>query len=295
MEDSVIQQLVQFVPKRSDVLVSSGDDCAVIRCPQADNLLLLKTDCVVEGIHFKKDTPAIWVGWKAVCRAISDIAACGGIPAHALVSFAIPPNRSIRWLKSLYCGIRRAAEQFDFSIVGGESSRSLDSLFLSVTLTGYVAVQHLVLRSGARPGDSIFVTGTLGGSIQDHHIKFTPRLAEARWLTSNFSIHSMMDLSDGIGSDLPRMAAASQTDFEINFQLLPRNSGCSIRQAISDGEDYELLFAIAPQEDERLLRKWPIAFPHTKLTKIGNMITASKKNKRPSLFSGYDHFGEKAF
>lgn len=293
MEDRLIHQLVPSFPKRSDTLVSIGDDCAVIQYPHVDKLLLLKTDCVIEGIHFKKDTPAVWIGWKAVCRAISDIAACGGTPAHALVTFAIPNRLSVRWLKSIYRGIMRAANQFEVNIIGGESSRSLDSFFLSITLTGYVAVQQLVLRSGARPGDSLFVTGKLGGSIQGHHIKFIPRLAEARWLTSNFSIHAMMDLSDGIGSDLPRMATASQTGFEINPQLLPRNPGCSIRQALSDGEDYELLFAISPQEEKLLLRQWDIAFPSTKLTRIGNMINCSKKNKSTPLFAGYDHFSEK--
>ncbi|ALJ56740.1 Thiamine-monophosphate kinase [Candidatus Xiphinematobacter sp. Idaho Grape] len=291
MEDSLIRKLVQSFPQGRDVLVGVGDDCAVVRYPHAEKLLLLKTDCVIEGIHFKKDTPAIWVGWKALCRAISDVAACGGVPAHALVTFATPDRLSIRWLQSIYRGIGRAARRFGVSVIGGESSRSLDTLFLSITLTGYVSVQRLTLRSGAQPGDSLFVTGQLGGSLQrGHHLKFIPRLAEARWLTTHFSIHAMTDLSDGIGSDLPRMAAASQTGFEINLQLLPRNPGCSIRQALSEGEDYELLFAIPPGEEKRLLRQWDPIFPSTRLTRIGHMKTCSESEKSTPLPTGYDHF-----
>jgi len=222
------------------------------------------------------------------------VAACGGTPAHALVTFATPKRLSMRWLQSIYRGIGRAARQFGVSVIGGESSRSLDSIFLSITLTGYVTVQRLALRSGAQPGDSLFVTGQLGGSLQrEHHLKFIPRLAEAHWLTTHFSIHAMTDLSDGIGSDLPRMAAASQTGFEVNLQLLPRNSGCSIQQALSEGEDYELLFAIPPREEKRLLRRWDSTFPSTRLTRIGHMKTCSEGDKSTPLPTGYDHFSKR--
>ncbi|QQY10092.1 MAG: thiamine-phosphate kinase [Candidatus Xiphinematobacter sp.] len=291
MEDSLIRKLVRSFPQRRDVLVGIGDDCAVVKCPRAGKLFLLKTDCVIEGVHFKRDTPAVWVGWKALCRAISDVAACGGIPAHALVTLAVPAQLSTRWLQSLYRGIRRAAGQFGVSIIGGESSHSLGALFISITLTGYVAAQQLTLRSGAQPGDSLFVTGQLGGSLRrGHHLKFTPRLAEAHWLTTHFSIHAMTDLSDGIGSDLPRMAGASHTGFEVNPQLLPRNPGCSIRRALSEGEDYELLFAIPPVEEKRLLRQWDLTFPSTRLTRIGHMKARSENDENTPLPAGYDHF-----
>lgn len=286
MEDDLIRQVTQFLPQGRNTYVGIGDDCAVIRSPKKGKLLLLKTDCVVEEIHFKKNTPAARVGWKALCRAISDIAACGGTPTHSLITFAVPSNLSKHWLQSAYRGIEQAARQFDIGIVGGESSCSPQTLFLSVSLIGHVSPKHLVLRSGARPGDSLFVTGQLGGALRSHHLKFTPRLAEAQWLTTHFSIHAMMDLSDGLGSDLPRMARASQTGFEIQPQSLPKTPGCSIEQAISDGEDYELLFAISPRNDQSLLKYWP--FPKLRLTKIGHMTSSPKKNT--SLTPGYNHF-----
>lgn len=286
MEDALIDQLTRSLPQGQGTFAGIGDDCAVTHSPRKGELLLLKTDCIVEGIHFAKDAAATQVGWKALCRAISDIAACGGIPTHALITFAAPPDLPIRWLKSVYRGLARAARQFDIGIVGGESARSPKTFFLSVTLIGRVLQRHLVLRSGAQPGDSLFVTGRLGGSLRGHHLRFTPRLLEARWLTAHFPIHAMMDLSDGLGSDLPRMARASHTGFEVQPQWIPKNSGCSFEQAISDGEDYELLFAISPQNEKLLFKQWP--FPRLKLTKIGQMTAHPKQSSR--LPPGYDHF-----
>jgi len=286
MEDALIDQLTRSLPQGQGTFVGIGDDCAVTHSPRKGELLLLKTDCIVEGIHFAKDAAATQVGWKALCRAISDIAACGGIPTHALITFAAPPDLPVRWLKSAYRGLARAARQFEIGIVGGESARSPKTFFLSVTLIGRVLQRHLVLRSGAQPGDSLFVTGRLGGSLRGHHLRFTPRLWEARWLTAHFPIHAMMDLSDGLGSDLPRMARASHTGFKIQPQSIPKNSGCSFEQALTDGEDYELLFAISPQNEKLLFKQWP--FPRLKLTKIGQM-TAHPKQSSP-LPPGYDHF-----
>ncbi len=287
MEDALIDKLTRSLPEGYHTIVGIGDDCAVTQSPKKGELLLLKTDCIVEGIHFEKNAPGKWVGWKALCRAISDVAACGGIPTHALITFAAPSDVSQRRLQSVYLGIERAARQFDIGIIGGESSRSPSSFFLSVTLTGSVLRRHLILRSGAHPGDSLFVTGRLGGSLRrQHHLKFTPRLMEARWLATHIPIHAMMDLSDGLGSDLPRMAKASRTGFEIQPTLLPRTPGCSVEQAISDGEDYELLFAIPPKKEAFLIQQWP--FPRLKLTKIGYM-TAHPKRSTP-LARGYDHF-----
>lgn len=286
MEDILIDRLTRSLPQGRNTLIGIGDDCAVIHSPQKGRLLLLKTDCIVEGIHFSENAPATWVGWKALCRAISDIAACGGTPTHALITFAAPPELPQRWLAAVYRGLERAARQFKIGIVGGESSRSPKTFFLSVTLVGHVSKQHLTLRSGACSGDSLFVTGRLGGSLRGRHLKFVPRLAEAHWLVSHFPVHAMMDLSDGLGSDLPRMAKASRTGFWIDLQLLPKTPGCSTEQAISDGEDYELLFAISPRQEKSLLKRWP--FPRLKLTKIGHMISDLKQSTPLAL--GHDHF-----
>jgi thiamine-monophosphate kinase len=164
-----------------------------------------------------------------------------------------------------------------------------------VALTGIVEKRRALLRSGGKPGDLLYVTGQLGGSIRGKHLRFEPRLAEALWLADHFAINAMIDISDGLGSDLPRMAKASNTDFEIDRERLPLNKGCSVERAISDGEDYELLFAVPPGIASALEERWTRRFPMLALTQIGRLT----EPKRPKLNAsgsaqvtdpGYDHF-----
>ena len=138
-------------------------------------------------------------------------------------------------------------------------------------------------------GDALFVTGKLGGSIKRKHLNFIPRIAEARWLAANFRIHAMMDLSDGLGADLPRLAAANRVGFEVEEKALPRNRGCSIAAAINDGEDYELLFALAPNDANSLQKKWRKKFPRLPLSCIGR-FTPLSAFRVPHSFRGYLHF-----
>lgn len=279
------------LPKPSpDVLAGIGDDCAVIRHPSRKNLLqLLKTDALVGGVHFHPSTPLHLVGWKALCRPVSDIAAMGGTPRHAMITVAAPS----RWLqadwKSLYNGIARAARQFGVSVVGGETVRSPGGIFLSVSLTGEVVKSRLKLRSGAKPGDLLCLTGRLGGSLKSgRHLNFLPRLKEGAWLGAERTVTSMMDLSDGLGSDLPKLAAGSGCSYRIAPGLLPLHKGCTVREAIEDGEDYELLLSVSPGGWPSLLARWSKAFPRTPLTCIGRM-TPSGEPSTP-LAGGYDHF-----
>jgi len=146
-----------------------------------------------------------------------------------------------------------------------------------------------VSRSGAKPGDGIFVTGRLGGSLRGKHLRFVPRIEESRWLTAHFSPHAMMDLSDGLGTDLPRLARASKVGFQIEEEKLPVNAGTKIENAISDGEDYELFFAISPRETTRLETSWRKKFKKLPLTRIGRFVRASD-TKHQSLGRGYVHF-----
>src|SRR5207253_4657242 len=127
---------------------------------------------------------------------------------------------------------------------------------ISVSVVGRVEKKRRVSRRGGKPGDDLFVTGRLGGSIRGKHLRFIPRIEESRWLTANFRIHAMMDLSDGLGADLPRLAIASKLGFKIDREKLPLAPGAKINNAISDGEDYELLFAISPRDRSRLQRNW---------------------------------------
>ncbi|MEQ1852535.1 MAG: thiamine-phosphate kinase [Chthoniobacteraceae bacterium] len=289
-EDALVAALTRNLPLAPDVRHGAGDDCAVIGGPRERWWLLLKTDCVVEGIHFLPREKPARIGWKALCRAISDIAAMGGVPEHAMVTLAVRPGVEVSWLRGLYAGMRRAARRFGVSIVGGETSRSPGPAFISVALTGRVERTRCATRAGGRAGDLLYVTGLLGGSRRGRHLDFVPRVAEGRWLVEKFRIRAMMDLSDGLGADLPRLARASGCGFEIRKDRLPRSKGCTVRQALSDGEDFELLFAIDRGDAERLEALWRKAFPKLPLTRIGALTPPGKNAKRKALPHGYDHF-----
>jgi len=188
-ENRLVARLTRHLPASADVRVGPGDDCAVIGGPRDRRWTLLKTDAVVEGIHFKPGENMERVGWKALCRNLSDIAAMGGVPSHALITIAARADSSVASLDALYRGLARAATQFRTSIVGGETSRSPGPLFVSVALTGWVERARCILRSGGRSGDAVFVTGRLGGSLRRKHLSFIPRLVEARWLTEHLHDH----------------------------------------------------------------------------------------------------------
>jgi len=176
--------------------------------------------------------------------------------------------------------------------VGGETSRSPGPLFLNIALTGWVERKHCVLRSGGKPGDVLYVTGRLGGSLSGRHLDFHPRLEEARWLVSHYKPHAMMDLSDGLAADLPRLANASACGYAVKEESLPRASGCTPAQAMDDGEDYELLLAIAPRVVASLESAWKQRFPRTPLTRIGQLLPRIKGGKATKT-RGYDHFAQR--
>ncbi len=288
-EDAVVAALTRALPLAPDVRHGAGDDCAVVGGPRARWWQLLKTDAVLEGVHFLPQEKPARVGWKALCRAISDIAAMGGTPQHALITLALHPECELAWARALYTGLRKAASRFGVSIVGGETTRSPGPTFLSIALTGRVQRTRCTLRSGAKKGDALYVTGTLGGSITGKHLDFIPRLAEARWLVENIRPSAMMDLSDGLASDLPRLAAASHCSYTLNEASIPKTKGSTLLAALTDGEDYELLFTIPPRARAKLERDWPRQFP--KLTHIGTMQNATQAGKPPPHpHHGHDHF-----
>jgi thiamine-monophosphate kinase len=288
-EDELLEQLLPKSEPNSGVVLGAGDDCALVESGKPGLLNLLKTDCLVEGIHFAKDTRAELVGWKAMARPLSDFAAMSGLPRFALVTLIVPADREVSWVRQLYRGIEKAARKFEVTVVGGETSGIKGPAVISISATGFVEKDRWVGRAGGKTGDDLFVTGRLGGSLRGYHLKFVPRIAESRWLTENFRIHAMMDLSDGLGTDLPRLARASNVGFEVDEAALPLNRGCNIRQAISDGEDYELLFAISAKHSRSLLSRWRKKFPKIPLTRIGKLI--STFGIRHSAFpKGYVHF-----
>lgn len=284
-EDALIARLVSLVPQDTEPAARPGDDCAVIQ--SGESLLLLKTDALVEHIHFLPDTPARAVGWKAAARVVSDFAAMGGHPGHFLITLALAPETAVSWVEDLYRGIGDCLEKFGGFLAGGETSSAPtgSAAVISIAATGSVLRENLVLRSTARAGDILFVTGRLGGSIHGKHLAFTPRLAEMQWLVSHCKPTAMMDLSDGLAKDLPRLAAASGCGFLVHESSLPLSPGCTPAQALGDGEDYEILFAIDSSRVPELFSAWP--FPNLPLTEIGELVEIGTGQ---SLSGGWEHF-----
>jgi thiamine-monophosphate kinase len=193
------------------------------------------------------------VGRKALAVSISDIASCGGLPRYALVSLGMPKSTSVDLVDKLYGGMISLAKSYKINIVGGDIS-SAQFLTINVSLLGEVEKENLLLRSTALPGDFIFVTGELGGSISGKHLKFTPRLKEARFLVKNFKINSMIDVSDGLVQDLGHILEESNVGAFIYEKLLPlSNQARDLADALYTGEDFELLFTMPRKEAAKLM------------------------------------------
>jgi thiamine-monophosphate kinase len=293
-EDAVLRKLLELLPDASsEVLVGPGDDCAVVQVEGSPLCSLLKADSVVEGVHFLSGEKMQRVGWKAMCRAVSDIAAMGGRPRHALVTIAASPLTPLEELRELYRGLAKAASTYGVSVVGGETGKTLGALVCSVFLTGVVERSRCLLRSGGRPGDRLYVTGRLGGSLQSgRHLDFEPRLEEACWLAERRCVSAMMDISDGLGADAPRMARASGCGLKIDPALVPCHPGCGVREAFNDGEDFELLLAVPCERAEALEHGWSSRFLDVPLTQIGCLCEAGAGFEPEEFFKqgGYNHF-----
>jgi thiamine-monophosphate kinase len=274
-------------PRR--VLTGVGDDCAVLRGEGRNHFLLFKTDAVVEGVHFTSRERPELIGRKALARALSDLAAMGASPLAAVITLGVPKDESVRRLHAIYRGMERIAKKYGVNLVGGETTRA-KQLFLNVALLGECRGYRPMLRSGARVGDLIFVTGRLGATRARRHLVFEPRLAEGQWLARHKFASSLMDLSDGLGADMPRLARASGVFFKLDFAAIPRARGATLREAIDDGEDYELLFTIRPAHAKTLKKKWPFATP---LHCIGVMGSHGKEPREPFIAHGFDHFKQR--
>ena len=294
-EDEIVRRLTARLHlDPHQVTVGAGDDCAILPGPvdPAATSLLFKTDALVEGIHFTWDMGAERIGRKAVCRVLSDFAAMGGLPQALLVTVGAPGTLPVTLLEGAYEGINGAGREFHCSVAGGELTATNGPAWFSVAAIGQVPAHAVAKRSDGRAGDLLFVTGWLGGSFQSgRHLDFTPRLAEGHWLIEHFPIEAMMDLSDGLGADLPRLATACGTSYVFHEADLPLHDGCDISQALNDGEDYELLFAIGSEHTNLLEASWAARFPRLPLTRIGQL---TKPGLSKDVISyeprGYHHF-----
>lgn len=289
-ENALLEYFSRTLPPGGSLRVGPGDDCAVASGHGDD--VLLKTDALVESVHFLAGEDPRKVGHKAVARVFSDIAAMGGTPMHLLVTLVLPATTPVAWLDGFYLGARAICDRHLCRIAGGELSSLPGNgpIVISIAATGRIARGQAVLRSGGQPGDVLAVTGTLGGSFASgHHLDFAPRLAEGQWLARHPGVHAMMDLSDGLAKDLPRLARASACAFRLDAARLPVRPGCSASQAIGDGEDYELLVAIHPGAWPAITSGWHHDFPAVQLTAIGVLLDAAIAAP-VDLVGGWDHF-----
>jgi len=309
-EFTLIESLLPHLPQRPEVIVPAGDDCAVLRPPDGDRDWLFKTDAVVEGVHFTPDAPPEKIGHKALARCLSDVAAMGGQPFAALVTLGLPERPDPDRVHRIYAGLTDLARRYEVAVVGGETTRNPGGLLLSVALWGWVPRGRAVLRSGARPGDAIFVTGELGGSAEGKHLEFEPRLNEARWLIRHFDIHAMIDLSDGLAGDLRHLLRASSVGAELLKRAIPVSRAAKqaalrsatakppLVAALTDGEDFELLFTVAPRDAVPLLDAWKKTFPNLRLSCIGKILAEptlllrDRHEVQPLTLHGYRHFAD---
>lgn len=312
-EFELIHRLTPALATNSTVVTGAGDDCAVLDLGLPEQLILFKTDAVVEGIHFTREAPPEKIGRKALARCLSDIAAMAGTPTAALVTLGLPQDFEVDRVTGIYAGLNALAARFQVAVAGGETTSNPERLLISVALLGTVARGRQVLRRGALVGDAIFVTGELGGSIAGKHLDFEPRLAEARWLAKHFHIHAMLDLSDGLAGDLRHILRAGNVGAELLKSALPVSRSAKLRAraggseaggrhvpaalaALTDGEDFELLFTVASRDAVPLLDAWKRQFPELKLSCVGRIVAGEgivlrDRNGAHRLGArGYEHF-----
>jgi thiamine-monophosphate kinase len=304
----------------SAVRLGIGDDAALFS-PRRGYETILTCDWFLEGTHFLRDKhPADSVGWKCLARAVSDIAAMGGEPRCFLLSLALPETHAGRWLDEFLSGLRRVARKFKCPLAGGDTTRHREIL-MSVTVVGEVRSGRALLRSGARSSDIIYVSGRLGeaelglrrlrsmGQVAKgdsrlrKHLYPEPRISLGRWLSHYGMATSMMDLSDGLSTDLTRLCAASGVGARLEASRIPTASKSqrfgvknvdALDLALNGGDDYELLFTVRPSKTNRI----PRTFQGVALTAVGEItrdqtlkLVRRDGRKLPLHARGWDPFG----
>lgn len=239
-ELELLKGFLPLLPGNAQVIAGAGDDCAVLKWNDEYDLLVT-VDQLVKGVHFLPSTPAEAAGEKLVKRNMSDIAAMGGEPLFAVMTLGAKGVEQT-YLHNFMKGAASSCARYGTALCGGDiSSLENEGLVTTLTLAGRVPRGQAVMRSGARPGDLLYVTGEIGNSfLSEHHLTFSPRLDLAAFLRQNAS--AAMDISDGVVLDAKRLAECSGVDLVIEAEKIPLRRGAVLPEALSDGEDYELLF-----------------------------------------------------
>jgi len=291
-EFGLIKRFKKSIKTDSSVVKGSGDDCAVLKWDK-QNYQLFTCDMLIEGVDFTLRDSAYLVGRKAIAVSISDIASCSGEPRHCVISLGLPRNTTLSFVDKLFQGMLDIAKKYKVNIVGGDLSQS-SKVVIDVSMLGVVEKKYLSLRNGARAGDIIFVTGSLGGSILGKHLKFTPRVKEARFLVENFKLNAMIDISDGLTQDLSHILKESSTGAAIYADLIPLSKQArSLNDALSMGEDFELLFTLSRHEAKRLLVKDQINFKpigEIRHRNCGLRLIDSQGREKVIRAKGFRHF-----
>lgn len=291
-ESDLIKRIAGKIKTDTSVVCGIGDDTAVLRYTKG-KYLLFTTDMLIEDVDFTQEAQPREIGHKALACSLSDIAAMGGSPTHALVSIGIPKQNPARFIDGFYEGMLRLARKFKVNIAGGDLSAS-GKVIIDVSMIGEVDSKKVALRKGAMPGDIIFVSGPLGGSLYGRHLRFTPRIKEAQYLVNNYTLHAMLDISDGLSIDLGRLCAASKAGAVIYENLIPVSSDAKSQdEALTMGEDFELLFAMPVNEARRLIKNRGGIFKaigEMRERKYGIWLITKESEEKPLELRGYQHF-----
>jgi len=304
-EFSYINWIQKQLTPPKEVFIPSGDDAAGVRI--GNKSLLITTDLIVENIDFTlKEATPFQIGYKSIAISISDIAAMGGNcnKLYVVATVALRKNLVRQFAKELFRGMKHIADKFNVSIIGGDVSSVKGPISITSTVFGISDKSEHIRRSGACVRDAIMVTGSLGGSILGKHLNFTPRLNEARMLTKKYSIHSMIDISDGLSADLNHILERSKKGAVLLEQLIPvsdsakklskRDKKSALEHALTDGEDFELLFTLPLNHAWRILQDKPFAAPVSLIgiiKKKQGIILINKKGKNIKVNpKGFDHF-----
>jgi thiamine-monophosphate kinase len=297
-EDAFLERLIATRDEAPDLKVPVGDDAAVVELP-AETEVVVATDAIAEGSHFHPGTPFELVGRKALAVNLSDFAAMGAVPRFVFAAASLPRGFRATDADRVTAGLRALAHEHGLVLAGGDTIAHDGPLGLAVTVVGWVERGRAVTRSGARPGDLVAVTGALGGSLlRGRHLTFAPRLAEGRALARAGPPSAMMDVSDGLLLDLDRLCRRSGVGARVFAERVPVHPDAAgaaddpVERALSDGEDFELLFTAAPAALARIRAGWALPTPLNVCGEIvpGRGILLSRAGvETPVVPRGYEH------